>query len=178
MALLRDLPDVIEVVARSLRSGHNLHGALSDALQAGTPAGRSLAQALRRTEHGATLSEALRDWAVEIDHGDATLLCSVLEMGSLTGAALADTLDRTAATLRERSELEREIAALASQSRASALVLTLAPLGFLAALFVLDPSTTAVLVTTGPGVAFLVGGLVLDTVGFVWMQRLVAGVTQ
>ncbi len=176
--MLADLPDVIEVVARSLRSGHNLHGALGDAIGAGSPAGASLTAALQRIESGATLSEALRGWAAEIDHPDARLLCSVLELGNLTGAALAATLDRTAATLRERAELDREIAALTSQTRASALLLTLAPLGFLAVLVALDRSTAAVLVTTAPGAACLAGGLLLDAAGFWWMQRIVTGVSR
>jgi len=176
--LLQDLPDVIEIVARSLRSGQNLHGALEDGVAARSPAGVSLSAALRRTESGATLNEALRGWAAEIDHPDAALLSSVLELGHLTGAALATTLDRTAATLRERAELNREIAALTSQTRASALLLTLAPLGFLALLASLDPSSAAVLVSTVPGAACLTAGLLLDTAGFWWMQRIVAGVTR
>lgn len=177
-ALIADLPDVIEVVARSLRGGRNLHSAIDAAVAAGSPAGESLSAALRRTRDGATLADALRGWAAEIDHPDAVLLCSALELGGLTGAALASTLDRTAATLRERADLEREIAALTSQTRASALLLTLAPLGFLAILAALDPSTAAVLVTTAPGAAFLVAGLALDAAGFWWMQRIVAGVTR
>ena len=65
-----------------------------------------------------------------------------------------------------------ELRALSSQARISALVIGLAPVGFGAFAATTDPRTSQFLFHTAPGLALLVTGLVLDVLGWLWMQRL------
>jgi tight adherence protein B len=88
---------------------------------------------------------------------------------------VARAVDRTAATLRERQELRGEVRALATQARASAAVLALAPLAFAGLVATIEPAATTFLVASPVGWACLGGGLVLELVGAVWMSRITGG---
>ena len=82
-------------------------------------------------------------------------------------------LDGVAASLRERVALEREVSALSSQSRASAVVLVVAPVVFAAAAAVVDDRILNVLVGRPIGWACMGLGLGLDALGAFWMARLI-----
>jgi tight adherence protein B len=76
-------------------------------------------------------------------------------------------------TLRDRVALDREVAALSSQARASAAVLVVAPIVFAVLAGVADPQVAQVLLAEPLGWACVAGGAVLDGLGALWMTRLV-----
>ena len=82
-------------------------------------------------------------------------------------------LDRVAATLRERRELRGEARALSTQARASAGVLTIAPIAFAGLVSTIEPGVVGFLLTTPAGLACLAVGLALDGLGALWMARIV-----
>jgi len=176
LRVMESLPEMLELLARSLRGGAGLHLALGDLAKSGNRAGQSLGPVLRRVEAGGRLGESLDQWVVELGHRDASVVRAVVLLGDSTGGSMAPALDRAAATIRERSALRDEIRALTSQSRASAMVIAASPVGFLAVVAVTDPKTSHVLFSTSIGRACLMGGLFLDGLGLLWMSRLTAGV--
>jgi len=176
LQVTESLPEMLELLARSLRGGADLHLALKDLATSGNAAGRSLAPVLRRVEAGGRLGESLDQWVVDLGHRDASVVRAVVRLGDSTGGSMAPAFDRAAATIRERSALRGEIRSLTSQSRASAMVIALSPVGFLVVVAATDPKTSHVLFSTAIGRACLVGGLFLDGLGLLWMSRLTAGV--
>ncbi|MEM8705017.1 MAG: type II secretion system F family protein [Actinomycetota bacterium] len=169
------LPLLLELIARELRSGSTVPVALHT-VAANEPAADSLVPVVHRVAHGARVGDELDAWAARFDSDDARLARSVLRLGLSTGAALADALDRVAATVRDRIELDDELRALTAQSRTSATVLAMAPAVFLGVLALVDRGLVAPLIATPFGWLCLAGGLGLDAIGFWWMRRLVAGV--
>jgi len=139
-------------------------------------AGRTLGSVLHRVAAGQRLGEALDRWVVDLGHRDASVVRAVIRLGDSTGGSMATALDRAAATIRERAALRSEVQALTSQSRTSAMVIALSPLGFLAVVAVADPKSSRVLFTTNFGRLSLVSGLLLDGLGLLWMSRLTAEV--
>jgi tight adherence protein B len=89
------------------------------------------------------------------------------------GGSVASVLDGVTDTLRDRIALEREVAALSSQARASAAVLVVAPVVFAVLAAVADPRVARVLLGSPLGWACLAAGAALDGVGALWMARLV-----
>ncbi|MBT5851713.1 MAG: hypothetical protein HOH36_14900 [Acidimicrobiaceae bacterium] len=176
--LVGDLPDVLEMIARSLRGGTNLRGALADAMKHDSPAAHSLRPVMLRINAGDRLGEALDAWASRIDDPAADLVRAVLRLGDETGTAVASSLEQAATSLRDRAALTAEIQALSSQARLSSMVIGFAPLAFLAVSAIVDPASAAVLVTTRFGLACLALGLGLDVIGVRWMRRIGAGVAQ
>ena len=163
--------ELLESVARSLRSGASLAMALDQAAEAlpGRAAGE-LDLALRTVRSGAPLPVALDAWARGDDQA-RMLSGAALALGAELGGARARALDDAASGLRDRAALHREIRALTSQTRSSAAVMVLAPLGFALVSWRADGATARVL-SSPTGLVCLAGGLVLDAAGAWWMAAL------
>jgi tight adherence protein B len=164
---------LLEAVARSLRGGQSLSGALIEA--AGTVAGRAADQLVgsaRLLEAGLGTVAVVEHW-VDHEPDQARILAgAALALGAEVGGAHARSLDSAAASLRDRAGLQREVRALTSQARASAAVMVLAPLGFATFTSITEPRVGHVLVGTMLGWGCVGAGLVLDLVGAWWMARL------
>ena len=171
--LERALPGALEAVARGLRSGASLNQALHEA--AATTRGRlgmELRQVTAEAGHGAGLVEALDRLASRRPLPGVRLAVAALCLGVETGGAQARAVDGVAVTMRERLAVAAEVQALSSQARVSALVIGIAPLGFGAFAAATDPRHARFLLHTPLGLAFVATGLVLDGLGWLWMQRL------
>ncbi len=178
LVAIGQLPEMLDVLARELRGGRNLHEAIQTASSMSSLQGLGLDTLVTRFASGERLVEALDRWAGELNHPDGDLVRAVVSLGSVTGGALAGSMERAALTLRERAGLVDEVRVLTAQTRASAMVLFVAPLGFLVLLLTLDPASSAAVFTTGTGQLCVVLGLLLDIVGFAWMRRLAGSVTR
>ena len=178
LAAISQLPEMLDVLARELRAGRNLHEAIQAASMLPSLYGLGLDTLVARFASGERLVEALDRWAGALNHPDGDLVRAVVSLGSVTGGALAGSMERAALTLRERAGLVDEVRVLTAQTRASAMLLFVAPIGFVVLLSMFDPASSAVVFTTGAGQLCLGLGLVLDVVGFVWMRWLVATVTR
>lgn len=171
--LEQGLPTALEAVARSLRSGASLRQAIAEAAVA-TPGrlGRELAQVARQVSEGATLAAGLEGLAARRPLPGIRLAVAALCLGVETGGARARAVDGVAATLRDRLAVAGELRALSSQARISALVIGVAPLAFGAFALTTDPRTADFLFHTPAGLGLLVVGVLLDGLGWLWMQRL------
>ena len=171
------LPIALEAVARSLRSGASLRQAVQEAAAStGGGGGRVLAAELSRAAaeaaQGASLVTALEGVAARRPLAGVRLGVAALCLGAETGGAQARAVDGVASTVRERLAVAAELRALSSQARISALVIGLAPVGFGAFAAATDPRTSEFMFHTPAGLVMLATGLVLDGLGWLWMQRL------
>ena len=173
--LERALPGALEAVARSLRSGASLRQAVEEAgtAAAGEKAlAAEFSRAAAEAARGASLVTALEGMAERRPLPGVRLGVAALCLGAETGGAHARAVDGVAATVRERLAVAAELRALSSQARISALVIGLAPVGFGAFAAATDPRSSQFLLHTPPGLVLLAVGLVLDGLGWLWMQRL------
>ena len=170
------LAALLHGLSRALRSGKTLPGALQHVAADTAIAGEGLRRAARRVHDGSPVHEEIDRWATALADRDADLVRAVVNTGAATGSALAASFDRAAASLRERADLQREIAALTAQARASAVLLTTAPVAFLAVVAMTDPRVVTFAATTGVGRLAVSCGIALDVVGWIWMRRLTAAV--
>jgi len=175
-AIDRDLPSVLEAVARHLRAG----GSLAQAIVAARPAApMALAETWTRLQIDVDMVgvvSALDRWgngsaAAASPRPSERLASAALALAAETGGSPARAVDGVAATLRARRALGEEIRALSSQARASAAVIALAPLAFGVLAGATDDRTSTFFRTTG-GLVLLAMGLGLDVLGAWWMARL------
>ena len=171
----RELPALLEGVARALRSGAAIPSALREAATAESLAAEDLRRVLAEVDRGLGLGVALDRWAERRPRPGVRLVVGALSVALASGGTPARAVDGVAATLRERAEVDREVLALATQARASAAVVTLAPLAFGVLGALGDERTAAFLLRTPAGLACLGAGLALDGVGAAWMARIARG---
>ena len=168
------LPDALDRLGSAIRSGQAVGPALAtmaDALP--DPLGAELRPVAGALRHGASVGAALGTWATGAGaSSDVRLVAAALTLGADAGGEVARAVDRIAATLRERRELQAEVRALATQARASAGVLAVAPLAFAGLVATVEPAVAAFLITTPVGWASLTIGLGLEALGALWMARI------
>lgn len=167
------LPEALERMAGALRTGSSLPQALTDAGHTvEAPLGPELAELAQMTDAGQPLLDTLDRWAT--NHGDSgtQLAATALALATHIGAAPARALDGVATTLRDRISLAGERHAQAAQARYSAIVLSVAPLGFTGLLITTNGTAAHFLLATPLGWACLLVGLGLDALGAAWMARL------
>jgi tight adherence protein B len=176
--IARDLPVALDAVAAAMRSGTGPVVALADGARAvGTsPVGADLLGVVHDAVSGVALSAALQAWAERRGGREVRLAAAALSMAVEVGGPQARTVDEVAAVLREQRSLEEEVRVQAAQARASATVIGLAPLAFAAVVVAIDPDRAAAMWTTPVGAGAVVGGLLLEVVGLLWMRRIVAAV--
>jgi tight adherence protein B len=172
------LPDALDRLASAVRGGQAIGPALREL--AGTvpdPLGTELRPMAMAIDQGEPVARALAGWAGRPGASpDVHLVVAALTLGAHAGGEVARAIDRVAATLRERREVQGEVHALATQARASAGVLAAAPLGFAALVSTIEPGAVVFLVTSPLGMACLVTGLGLEALGCVWMTRITRSV--
>ena len=169
----RQMPGALDGLATALRSGASLTQALRDVGDSlDPPLGPEVTAVARAAERGRPLHEVLDEWSSAHDDAGTRLAATALVLATLVGSAPARAVDGVAATLRERLDLAAERRALAVQARTSALVLSVAPVGFAVLLVVGDTAAAGFLLGTPAGWACLGVGLALDVAGAWWMTRL------
>ncbi|WP_160310455.1 type II secretion system F family protein [Microvirga vignae] len=122
------LPDIIDVIVRSLRAGHPLPVSLSlVAREMPDPAGSEFALVFDEVTYGRDVRDALGNLYRRVGYEDLGFLVTSIAVSYQTGGNLGDILARLAKMLRERFRMKRKIKALSSEGRFSALVLSLFP---------------------------------------------------
>jgi tight adherence protein B len=176
-AIRAALPECLDDIARSLRTGLSLTQAMESAAET-TPLLRGeLARVLEPHARGQGLAEACRSWAAQARGPDVKLTASALTLAATTGGDAARAVDVASTVLRDRAALAEEVRAQSAQARLSALVIGLLPVAFTTWCALTDRRVAAFLLASRLGVACLVGGLGLEVVGVLWMARLVRSVT-
>jgi tight adherence protein B len=168
------LPDVLFLVASSLRSGFGLPQALdSVSRDAAEPAAKEFGRALAETRIGTDISDALDRMAERMGSTSMRWTVMALRIQRDVGGNLADTLTTTATTLREREALYRSVRALSAEGRLSAVILIIMPIIMFFYMYWANYEYISLLWTTPLGMLFVVGGIIGILVGIFWMSRVV-----
>jgi tight adherence protein B len=170
--LVAALPSLLDEVAADLRAGGTVSGAIDRTADGAGRLVSDLAAIRSRTRLGLDLVDALNRWAVERPHPGFAEVAGALAVAATTGGRAASALTGLAVSLRDRLACAADARALSAQARASAVVVGVAPIGYLVFAAVADPGSIAALVGTSIGRVCLVIGLTLDAVAALWMRRL------
>ena len=168
------LPDVLMLVATSLSSGFSLLQALDAvAKDAAEPCAKEFSRALAETRIGADVSDALEHMADRMDSDNMRWTTMAIRIQRDVGGNLAETLRTTAATLREREMLKRQVRALSAEGRLSAYILIALPILLFVYMLAVNYEYVSLLWTTLIGVrhALRLGRRLV--VGVFWMRKVV-----
>ena len=170
----RELPGVAASLARSVRTGSTLLGALDEVARSTPPPLRDeLRGVVGAVERGYVLDEALARWAAASGSGSVELLVAAARFGHRDGGDLAAVLDGAAVSLLDALDAADEARAMTSQARSSAGVLVALPVLGAIVFCSLDPSVAHTLVMTSAGRLCVLVAVLLDSAAAWIMARLV-----
>ena len=123
------LPDALQLVIGSLRSGFSLPQAFDSLVrESPEPVRSEFGRALAEHRLGADLSDALERVAQRTGSDDLVWAVMAVRIQREVGGNLAEVLQTTVDTMRERARLRRHVRALSAEGRLSAWVLIALPL--------------------------------------------------
>jgi tight adherence protein B len=172
--LREQLPDVLTIMAASLRAGHSFLQSLDTvAKEIAQPAAAEFQRVVAEIRLGRPAEDALEALSERVGSDDFKWAVLAVNIQREVGGNLAEILDNVADTLRERAMLRRQIRVLTAEGRLSAWVLALLPIGIGLYMAVVNPDYIGLLVTETMGLVMLGSGLVLLVLGIIWMRKIV-----
>ncbi|MDP2181740.1 MAG: VWA domain-containing protein [Actinomycetota bacterium] len=166
------LPDVLNLVSGSLRSGWGMLQAVDLVVQEMLPpAADEFRRVQTETRLGLPVESALRAMAERVASEDFAWAVSAIAIQREVGGNLAEVLDIVATTIRDRGALRRQVKALTAEGKLSAYILIGLPFLELFVLSVVNPSYMSTLFTTPGGLVMSTVGLTLLLVGAIWLNR-------
>ncbi|HEY7224253.1 MAG TPA: type II secretion system F family protein [Micromonosporaceae bacterium] len=168
------LPDGLQLVIGSLRAGFSLGQALESLVrESPEPLAAEFGRAVAEHRLGSDLSDALDRLAARVGSEDLTWAVMAVRIQRDVGGNLADVLQTSVDTMREREQLNRHIRALSAEGRLSAWILAGVPVFLAVFMGVFRRAYLMPLFTDPRGLAMSIVAVVLFAVGVFWMTRVV-----
>ncbi|AOK19065.1 pilus assembly protein TadB [Burkholderia cepacia] len=172
--LERQLPDICDMIARALRSGHSFTstlGMVGDEFP--DPMGGEFRVTFDEVNYGVSLHDALMNLATRVPVQDLRYFVIAVLIQRETGGNLAELLDSIAALIRERFKLFDKVRVLSAEGRLSAWILGLLPFAAAGAMMLLNREFLSVLWEDPAGIKLVVSTLVSMAFGVLWMRRII-----
>ncbi len=174
--LTEQLPDAMDLIARTLRAGQAFSQALrASAQELPSPIGDELAQVSEEHRLGRDLRACLEALLQRNpDNWEMRLFVSSVLLQRETGGNLVEMLDQLATTIRERIVFLGKVQALTAEVRLSARILGLLPFFVAGVILLMRPTYLTPLFETELGNTMVLAGVVSLVLGGVTMRRLAA----
>lgn len=168
------LTDLTLGLANGLRAGSALPQSLElVARDIGGPMTEEMSLVLHEYRLGMELSESLSRLCERMPGEDLSLLVTAIRLTMRSGGSLAEVLDRITDTIRERVSFHDRLMTMTAQGRFEAIAMAAAPLAAFLILFLLDRELMQPLVQTKIGWCALGAVAILETVGFLIINKIV-----
>jgi tight adherence protein B len=172
--LREQLPEVLTIMASSLRAGHSFLQAIDTvSKEIQEPAASEFVRVVAEIRLGRPVEEALEAMADRVGSEDFRWAVLAVNIQREVGGNLAEILDTVADTLRERATMRRQVQVLTAEGRLSAYVLVALPLAIGLYMTAVNPDYIGLLVTTTLGLFMLGTATVLIAIGVLWMRKIV-----
>ena len=169
------LPDALMMLAGGMRAGIGLNAAIAQLVnETPAPLGQEFTLLLREQRLGLQLEHSLTNLARRVPTQTTILVVSAMRIANETGGGLAETLERTAHTVRSRLQMEGKIGALTAQGKLQAWVVGALPLLLMLVLNKMEPEAMSYLWHDRIGWATLAVIAVLEGLGIYVIRRIVA----
>jgi tight adherence protein B len=171
------LPEAIDMLARALRAGHSVVGALEMlAENAQEPAASEFGEVFKQLNLGLSIRDALLQLLDRVPSADLRVLVTAIMVQKDTGGNLVDILDRTVHVIRERLRIQGEIQIQTAQGRLTGWILSGLPVVMMVLLNLVNPGYSGILFHEPAGRKLIYLGLGMLVVGSVIIRRIVNGI--
>lgn len=169
------LPDALMMLCGGMRAGVGINSAIQQLVaEAQAPLGQEFSLVLREQRLGVSMEQSFANLARRMPTQSTTLVVSAMRIATETGGGLAETLERTAHTIRSRLQMEGKISALTAQGKLQAWVVGALPLVLMLILNKMEPDAMALMWHTqmGWGTLGIIG--FLEVMGIYVIRKIIA----
>lgn len=171
--LVAQLPVFIDSIVRLITIGNAIQAAFQLAIPTTkAPLRDCMEKASALVRAGVDLDQALAQMAARVSIEEMHLLASILGLGVRYGGRADVLLERVAHFMRDREQAQHELVAMSSETRLSAWILGLLPIGVGAAIVLINPAYFALMWQDESGRTLLFGALALQATGVFLLYRL------
>jgi tight adherence protein B len=173
--LSQQLPDALEMMARSLRAGHALSSAFKMvATEMPTPVSIEFARAFEAQELGMPFEKAVADMTRRApENQDLKIFALSVIVQKETGGNLVEIIEKIADTVRGREKFQGKLRGLTAEGRMSSYILGALP--FLSLLFMLFGNRAYLMPMFEEQIGhyILAYGIFSWAMGFIWMRKMI-----
>jgi tight adherence protein B len=171
------LAESIDMMARALRAGHSVVGAIGMlAENAREPAATEFGEIFKQQNLGLPLRDAMLQLLDRVPSPDLRVLVTAILVQKDTGGNLAEILDRTVFVIRERLRIQGEIQTQTAQGRLTGWILSLLPVAMLVLLNLVNPGYSSVLLTDPLGRKLMYFSAGMLVIGAFIIRQIVNGI--
>lgn len=170
----RQLPDALDLIARSLRAGHAFSTGLGMVGQEfDDPVGPEFRKAQLQIGFGVSVDQALKALVQRIDCQDLRFFAVSVIIQRESGGNMAEILESIASLIRSRFTLRGKIRALSAEGRLSAIILLAIPFFMAFALSIVNPDYLTVLTIDPLGRILVVCALLMMMIGVLSIKKMI-----
>jgi tight adherence protein B len=171
------MPDAMELLARSLRAGHTLPSAMEllgeEMLD---PMGTEMAIAYEEQQFGISTSEALLHMLERVESMDLRYFVAAVLIQQETGGNLAELMENIAQVIRSRLNFKSKVRGLTAMGRISTTIMIIAPVVAFFGLMLLASQYEKELIVNPIGRIMLMTGVCLVLIGAYLLKRMIQAV--
>lgn len=172
--LEKQMPEGMDLLARSLRAGHTMQSAMElVSSEISHPLGVEMRIAFEEQRLGLGLNKALYRMADRVASQDLRFFVTAVSIQTETGGNLAEILENIGHLIRARLQLKGKIGSLTAEGRFSAFILAMLPVAIFAVLYILNGEYIMILLTDPLGHQLLLGAIISMTMGVLWMKKMI-----
>lgn len=170
----RQLPEALDLIARSLRAGHAFSTGLGMVGQEfEDPVGPEFRKTQTQIGLGVSVEQALKGLVERIDCPDLKFFAVSVIIQRETGGNMAEILEGIGSLIRGRFKLRGRIRALSAEGRLSAVILLAIPFFLALALSIINPSYLETLITHPLGKTLILGALMMMVIGILSIKKMI-----
>jgi tight adherence protein B len=173
-AFEEQFPEALDLIARALKAGHAFATGLKMAAdELPEPVGPEFRKTFDEQNFGLPLKDALDNLARRIPLLDVRFFSTAVLIQRETGGNLAEILENLAHVVRERFKILRQVRVYTAHGRFTGYILLALPAVLGIALSFINPDHMNMLFRERMGQIMLLGALVMQTIGFLWIKQVI-----
>jgi tight adherence protein B len=170
----RQLPEAMELLARSLRAGHSVADGIRLIGEEMTlPISSEFSRCYEQQNLGKPLNDSLEEMADRIPNLDVRFFATSIILQRQTGGDMAEILEKIGRLIRQRLEIRGQIKALTGEGRLSAVMLLGMPIVLAIYMYIRDPEYLRPLAEHPLGQKMVIVAGVLQVVGALVIKKIV-----
>nr|WP_302056167.1 type II secretion system F family protein [Pseudomonas sp. SBB6] len=175
--MIEQLPVLLDHSVRSLKAGRTLNDAVLGAIDASRdPLHGALQRVRRNVQMGVSLDDAMSDLAELYEQDELRLFALGLRINHRYGGNASELLENLIKLIREREQGSRQLRAMTGETRMTATVLGLLPVGMAGYFLISNPNYLLAMWQDGNGQFLLLGAFILQVVGCLVLWRMLRSI--